>query len=510
VKTLTLIFIAALVGLSSITTTYGQSTGRVVINEYLPWTSNGCGATGEFVELLNFGPGPVNIGCHIITDGDFSVTIPPNTILQPGQFYLIAGQNIIPSPCANVDSTVTADLNWTTCGCTSGSIPITGDGFFTDGGSANEQVVLLDPTGKVLDAVIRSFPAETSSLITTSGIGGCTPLTFDLDDMNINYEVLGMSAGRANSFARFKDGDCEWVKETQQSGDATNNKPGETSSLRYSFSIIESMDCDSKGGSIDIYVNIGSNTDVFPMQYILVFDSNNNGVFDLNDTYTHGIDNTPSSVEILGLPLGNYRITVSSAKGCFLQTFDFRILDCTGVLPVGVSSFRLSHTNSTSHTFKWSVSDLETIKKVVLERTADGINYTPLAEIPTASLSGSRHFTQMVPAEDGQYRVKLVYKNGQIAYSTIIHAGTARPLTKLSPNPARDNVIISFDGEKDKMSYYKIYDLSGAVVAEGKHLSVHGTNQLQVPLTQLRPGVYHLSFVSDKDAQPISFRIVKQ
>jgi hypothetical protein len=34
----------------------------------IPWTSNGCGAIAEFVELLNFGPGPVDIGCYIVTD----------------------------------------------------------------------------------------------------------------------------------------------------------------------------------------------------------------------------------------------------------------------------------------------------------------------------------------------------------------------------------------------------------------------------------------------------------
>jgi hypothetical protein len=109
------------------------SQGRVVINEFMPWTSNTCGGpTAEFVELLNFGPGPVNIGCYVLTDGDFSITIPANTILQPGEFYVVSGQDVIAGPCANIDSTITVDLNWNTCNCTSGAIPTTGDGLFTD------------------------------------------------------------------------------------------------------------------------------------------------------------------------------------------------------------------------------------------------------------------------------------------------------------------------------------------------------------------------------------------
>ena len=58
--------------------------GYIHLNENLPWPGLACGNRAEFVELLNFGPGPVNIGCYKITDGDFSITIPPNTYVQPG------------------------------------------------------------------------------------------------------------------------------------------------------------------------------------------------------------------------------------------------------------------------------------------------------------------------------------------------------------------------------------------------------------------------------------------
>src|SRR5258705_3151800 len=137
----------------------GQA-GYVVLNEYMPWTTNTCSVNGEFIELYNFGPGPVNIGCYIVTDGDFSITIPPNTILNAGQFYVLGGSNIIPIGCANINAATTVNLNWTTCNCTSGTIPTTGDGLMTDGGSANEQIVLFDPNLKVVDAVVRSTPDQ--------------------------------------------------------------------------------------------------------------------------------------------------------------------------------------------------------------------------------------------------------------------------------------------------------------------------------------------------------------
>jgi len=153
-----------------------QHPGRVVINEYMPWTLNNCGgATAEFVELLNFGPGPINIGCYILTDGDYSVTIPENTILQPGQFYLIAGRDVIEAPCANIAGTVYADLNWNACNCTSAPIPDTAEGFFTDGGSGNEQVVLLDPFLNVVDAVVRALQPNLRPLLLRQQAPGVLP-----------------------------------------------------------------------------------------------------------------------------------------------------------------------------------------------------------------------------------------------------------------------------------------------------------------------------------------------
>ncbi|RYF41250.1 MAG: lamin tail domain-containing protein, partial [Cytophagaceae bacterium] len=162
---------------------HGQSYGRVVINEYMPWPSDACGTTSEFVELMNFGPGPTNIGCYILTNGTYSVTIPAGTVLQPGQYYVIAGQNNLPLNCGNIDSAVTVNLNWTTCGCTNAAIPTTGDGFMADGGGSNVNLVLFDANMNVVDAVTRSTPTTAAANITSSS-NGCTARTFDLDNLS--------------------------------------------------------------------------------------------------------------------------------------------------------------------------------------------------------------------------------------------------------------------------------------------------------------------------------------
>jgi hypothetical protein len=486
---------------------FGQ--GHVVINEYMPWTLNGCGATAEFVELMNFGPGPMNIGCYILTDGDYSVTIPPNTILQPGEFYVIAGQDSIPFPCANIDSSIHADLNWNSCGCTSAPIPTTGDGFFTDGGFASEQVVLLDPNLKVVDAVVRDLPAEPSSAITTSNIGGCGSKTFNLDTMSINYEILGMSTGRGNSFARKLDGDCGWVKDPQQSGNATNNTPGESSDISYTLTIVQSMDCNATHGSIDIAVDVGGYSDpVFPMNYIIAYDADSNEVFDFSDTYTYGADSTPPSVNITGLPLGTYKITVGSVNGCFLHTFDVTILQCHPLLPAQLIYFKLLHEQSKMLTFEWLIGDVSAMKSIHLEKSIDGISYITASALDALNFSGSRLFTQTITKDNQSnfYRLRLTDKTGKVSYSTVIKTASNNLVYKTGPNPVNDKLLMQLNSSNERNLLYSIYNLSGQKVNEGQFKLKTGINNVEIPVHNLSPGIYQLFSAG---SQSLSIRFVK-
>jgi hypothetical protein len=501
-------FLLLFCGIFFLNSSFGQ--GRVVINEYMPWTLNGCGATAEFVELMNFGPGPINIGCYILTDGDYSVTIPPNTILQPGDYYVLAGQDVIDFPCANIDSTIHADLNWNSCGCTSAPIPTTGDGFFTDGGFASEQVVLLDPNLKVVDAVVRNLPAESNSVITTSNIGGCGSKTFTLDTMNINYEILGMSTGRGNSFARKLDGDCGWVKDPQQSGNATNNTPGETSDVSYSLNIVKSMDCDNTHGSIDIFINVGAYTEpVFPMKYIIAFDADDNGIFDFSDTYTYGADSTPPSVSITGLPLGRYRITVESVNGCFLSTFNVSILQCGPLLSTQLAYFRLLSNQQNNLTFEWLMGDASQLRSAYLEKSVDGNSYITAASLTSLNFSGSRVFTQTITNDNRYafYRLRLVDKNGKVSYSSIIKNNFKDALFRnTGSNPVISKLQLLLQSSSNENLSYSIYDMKGKKVLEGRFQVQTGSNPLEIPVQNLLPGIYQLLV---NRPEPLSFRFVK-
>lgn len=498
-------------------TTFGQ--GKVVINEFLPWSNNTCAVNGEFIELMNFGPGPINIGCYIVTNGKFSVTIPPNTVIKPGEFFVLAGSDVLPIGCGNIDSSISTQLNWTTCNCTNMPVPTTGDGFFADGGSANEKVVLFNPSLQVVDAVTRDAPPTLSNPITTSTISGaCAPHVFDLDTMQVKYEALGMSTGRSNSFARTIDGDCQWVKDPPQSAHATNNRSGDVSAVQYELNITGARDCGS-GGSINIQVNITDATvtdyaQMFPMNFAIALDDDMDADFDFDDTYTYGTDSMPPSIDINNLPLGRYRIVVGSALGCFLATFNLSILSCTDPLAAQILNFDLIKQSNTAYTFRWMIAETLLAQKMTLEKSRDGRNFF-VHQLINPLGSGTSTYLNMVTKEWGiyYYRIKVTGKDGNVIYSQIINMGgvsSASPKAFVAPNPVETMLNVQFNTTSNAMTNYKLYNSVNKEVGSGRFFSTTGQNAKQINVLHLPTGVYQMLLQTNSSNKPIIIRFVKQ
>jgi hypothetical protein len=508
-----LVFIACMFFLQ---TGFGQSSGKVVINEYMPWTSNGCGTTSEFVELLNFGPGPVDIGCYILTTGTYSITIPPNTVLQPGDFYVLAGQDFLPDDCANIDSMgkgVTPDLNWNSCRCTNIPVPTTGNGLISDGGTSNTPLVLMDPQLTIIDAVVRGLPAEPSTLISASTVGGrCDRKSFDLGIMPVLYEVLGMSAGRGNSFARTIDGDCGWVKDPKQSANASNNRNGDVTDIYYSFSLINPMDCDNLGGRVSIYVEHVDYASIFPMNYTFAIDKNDNGIFDEMDDYSFFLDSTPPSIEVSGLPTGHYKITIASVKGCYLKSFEFKILECSASLPVKLEYFTSSSRKKGTHLLQWKISETEKLEKMIVQKAKRNGAFTDDKTIPvTAGTTGTNPFSSEVTGDDySLFRLKLVTRDGNVFYSSVISTAFTEVVNKTWPNPASNELNLELTSAVSKISTYTFYNSSGNIAGKGQLTLKKGSGLYNLPISQLPAGIYQLQIAdAGPGQQPISIRFVK-
>jgi hypothetical protein len=484
--------------------------GRVVINEFMPWS--GCSTTSEFVELMNFGPGPMNIGCYIITNGIYSVTIPANTVINPGQYFVISGQNSLAQACGNIDSTIQVDLNWTTCNCVNTTIPTSGDGFFQNGGSSNEKVVLLAPNLTVIDAVSRSSTPSASNAITTASLSGsCSSKTFDLDTINVAYESIGISTGIDNSYARRVDGDCGWVKTTDISARAAN-KTGSTASASYSFTTLSASQCNGSTGSISIAVSASNVASLFPMSYTLAYDKDSNNIFNNNDNYIFGVDSSASSIDINNLSYGRYKITVGSASGCNLKSYDFFIFNCYGVvLPYKIRSFVFNGTKDGNDWFGTQIEGAANLHSVILEAES-GSTFLPLKKIEDPAFAGDilrlniSHPTNNYTV----FRLKIIDKNNIVSYSREVRINRVNAVRDLIwPNPSRKEVFIKFNAESASYSNYIVYNTFGMVVRKTKVSVKKGLNILRIETGDLKPGNYHLAVQTSEQQTIATFRFLK-
>ena len=175
----------------------------IVINEVVANAAGGCDggctpSTAEWSELYNTCNTPQDISCFVLTDGDFAITFPVGTIIQPYGFFVVGS--------ANSGTSINLDLG--TCGCTSG--PVSEVGIFTNSG---EQLVFANPSGIILDGLYWGGGqfAQTPS-ITTANTVGCPDVTINLSASDPALSsVSGQSNNDGESIYRECDGSNVWI-----------------------------------------------------------------------------------------------------------------------------------------------------------------------------------------------------------------------------------------------------------------------------------------------------------
>lgn len=163
--------------------------------------------TAEWIELYNSSASAINIGCWFFTDGDFAVTFPAGTTIPAGGYYTIASAS---------GSGLSPNLNWATCGCTSG--PTSEVGIFTN---SAEQVILYNSSGVIVDAIIWST-GQLPDAMTTSVVGSCSSQSVTFPASGATYESIGSHTdGVAKE--RSVDGGATWQNATIPTFGATND-----------------------------------------------------------------------------------------------------------------------------------------------------------------------------------------------------------------------------------------------------------------------------------------------
>lgn len=388
----------------------GFGQGRVIINEFM----SGSGCT-QYIELKNLGPGRENIGCYILASEKGIITIPPNTFLDPGELYLIAGVSQI--TCGETTTPVKVDLNWTNCsGCSSPTMT-TATSFFSNRNSQNSLYPLVlynaNPTLTLVDAVSegsRLGPIE-ASLIVTSSTTSCATRTVNINTLSVStFEDTGPAPGQNASASRKIDGSCEWSKTNNKQTPGFSNTIGGVTTNPIIVSSNYTLNClggDSYSATQQISITLSGIT-----QYYMSTAYATDSIFSQNLDLTPSTLETSTSITLTSPTLKpgfyNYLFEVSPGSTCDQKQLLFQVIDpimtvsptytvdCLG----GIADLKITNVgaNNTMAPFYFPISYAVTSSTNTF--TASGTSTTPdvvkITNIPvgtyTATLTPASQF----------------------------------------------------------------------------------------------------------------------
>jgi gliding motility-associated-like protein len=325
-------------------TVAGCSSSSVVINEFMP---NPAGPNdgvdpnaSEYIELI--GPPGTDIGCYVLTDGDWSITIPPGTTIPADGIFTIGNDAVYGAG--------TFDLDAENCGCFVDGIGGSGLLVLT---TAGEYLAIFDGTGTFLSGVIYGTPTATNTpplgatavggVMPTAGLAGC--LTSVTIPAAASFTNIGLPSIDGDAYAVTPDGSSNWGYITGGTLNSCNAPSSGTGSYSYVWSSTQTTQDISglSAGTYTVTVTDGNNCPAIETYTVsepsaitlttsttdaLCFGGSDGtasvvaagGTVALDYTYAWDDTNTQSTATATGLAAGTYNVTVTDDNGCTMTT----------------------------------------------------------------------------------------------------------------------------------------------------------------------------------------------
>jgi hypothetical protein len=158
----------------------------------------------------------------------------------------------------------------------------------------------------------------------------------------------------------------------------------------------------------------------------------------------------------------------------------------------------------------WVTSSETNHQYFEIERSADGIDFTPLGKIDgagTSKIENRYSYKDEKPLQTGYYRLKQVDMHSNITYSRIIRI--IRPaesiLTAIFQNPVNGVLKAVLETTEAGPTQIHIVDVSGKTLFNEFIKLQKGFNQYQANLNRLSPGTYYLVITRDNIRKTFPF-----
>ena len=184
---------------------------------------------------------------------------------------------------------------------------------------------------------------------------------------------------------------------------------------------------------------------------------------------------------VTGPPQKPYRITLGSTV--------------TNPLPVKLLDFYGLKENGQS-LLSWKITNEGNASYFELERSAEGKNFSWLANIPAKDLVAKEQhydFIDLHPFYPSSfYRLKLVDKEQKFTYSNVVKLNSTADASAwiIYPNPAGQIIHISFSSSMDGNTTFQLFNSSGQMVYNKNVNYSKGENKVDLNIKDLPEGVY--------------------
>lgn len=191
---------------------------------------------------------------------------------------------------------------------------------------------------------------------------------------------------------------------------------------------------------------------------------------------------------------GMYNILVTNtATGC---TFEIEV-SCMQ-LPLELTKFEGTCTDGT-RVLDWSTSSETDIAHFIVERSANGMDYQPIGEVPAAGYSTTLQNYAFKDESAGlrpyYYRLHIVETTGAEEFSRVVSVACSDGgfgVLDIYPNPTNDEVMLTYETADRNPLTFKLMDAFGRTLWQEKLSPDIGLHNKTLDLSGYAPSVYFI------------------
>lgn len=210
---------------------------------------------------------------------------------------------------------------------------------------------------------------------------------------------------------------------------------------------------------------------------------------------------TPTNNNGSGTLITNVTGTSIGSSGYFYLQFssgqgEFATILNNTALPVELLIFE-GKTESEGNVLTWSTAAEKDIRQYTLERSASGsgqwgtVGTTP----PLSGNDSPKNYriTDAQPWPSTYYRLLITHTDGSVQYSNIVRLERRidRGILSLAPNPAREELVVAYQSDREHEVQFRIFGSDGRLVLEQNLTVEPGTLLLPLNVANLPAGLYY-------------------